>query len=76
MNKLSKSTTKFRKALVDLEGNPFLMFRSKRKEWAINTNYIYPGPIQYFGPSEVCDSPSETLLLEREEIFQEEPVWV
>jgi len=64
------------KALVDLEGNPFLMFRSKRKEWAINTNYIYPGPIQYFGPSEVCDFPSETLLLEQEEAFQEEPVLV
>ncbi len=56
------------KALVDLEGKPFLTFRSKRKDWAINTDYIYPGPIQYFGPSEVCDSPSETLLLEQEDI--------
>lgn len=58
------------KALVDLKGNPFLTFRSKRKEWATNTDYIYPGPIQYFGPSEVCDSPSETLLLERESKIQ------
>ncbi len=55
------------KALVDLEGKPFQSFKSKRKEWANNTNYIYPGPIQYFGPSEVCDVPSETLLLEQEE---------
>lgn len=64
------------KALVDLKGNPFLTFRSKRKEWAENTNYIYPGPIQYFGPTEVCNTPSETLLLEQEEVFQEEPVLV
>jgi len=64
------------KALVDLKGNPFLVFRSKRKEWASNTSYIYPGPIQYFGPSEVCDAPSETLLLEKETLLQEEPVTV
>ncbi len=62
------------KALVDLKGIPFLTFRSKRKEWATNTNYIYPGPIQYFGPTEVCDSPSETLLLEQKTIFQEESI--
>jgi pyrophosphate--fructose-6-phosphate 1-phosphotransferase len=65
-----------KKALVDLKGNPFLMFRSKRKEWADNTDYIYPGPIQYFGPTEVCDAPSETLLLEQESIFQEELIIV
>ncbi|MGZ2369058.1 diphosphate--fructose-6-phosphate 1-phosphotransferase [Ancylomarina sp. YFZ004] len=64
------------KALVDLKGNPFLMFRSKRKEWADNTDYIYPGPIQYFGPTEVCDAPSETLLLEQKTIFQEDLVSV
>ncbi|RZT97425.1 pyrophosphate-dependent phosphofructokinase [Ancylomarina subtilis] len=64
------------KALVDLKGNPFLVFRSKRKEWASNTSYIYPGPIQYFGPGEVCDAPSETLLLEKESLLQEEPVTV
>jgi len=64
------------KALVDLKGNPFLVFRSKRKEWASNTSYIYPGPIQYFGPGEVCDAPSETLLLEKETLLQEEPVTV
>ncbi len=64
------------KALVDLKGIPFLTFRSKRKEWATNTDYIYPGPIQYFGPTEVCDAPSETLLLEQKAIFQEEVVSV
>ncbi|RXQ94970.1 diphosphate--fructose-6-phosphate 1-phosphotransferase [Ancylomarina salipaludis] len=64
------------KALVDLKGKPFLRFRSMRKEWATNTSYIYPGPIQYFGPSEVCDAPSETLFLEQETIQQEELVMV
>jgi len=62
------------KALVDLKGKPFLRFRSMRKEWATNTSYIYPGPIQYFGPSEVCDAPSETLFLEQETSLQEEIV--
>jgi len=53
------------KALVDLEGTPFKYFVSKRGEWAHGTHYIYPGPIQYFGPSEVCDQPTETLKLEK-----------
>lgn len=52
------------KALVDLNGNPFKQFASHRDKWAINTNFIYPGPIQYFGPSEVCDQPSMTLKYE------------
>jgi pyrophosphate--fructose-6-phosphate 1-phosphotransferase len=55
------------KALVKLEGNPFKQFKAKRDEWAVNTSYIYPGPIQYFGPSEVCDVPSKTILLEQKE---------
>jgi len=53
------------KALVKLDGKPFLAFASKRDEWAINTDYVYPGPIQYFGPTEVCDQPTKTLLLEQ-----------
>jgi len=53
------------KALVDLNGKPFLYFAEHREEWAdANTSYIYPGPIQYYGPSEVCDRPTKTLLLE------------
>jgi pyrophosphate--fructose-6-phosphate 1-phosphotransferase len=54
------------KALVTLNGKPFKFFASKRDEWAIKTDYIYPGPIQYFGPSSVCDQPTKTLLLEQE----------
>ncbi len=53
------------KALVKLDGAPFKFFASKRDEWAKTTSYIYPGPIQYFGPSAVCDQTTKTLLLEQ-----------
>lgn len=52
------------KALVNLNGRPFLKFASMRDTNALNTLYQYPGPIQYFGPPEICDRPSMTLLLE------------
>lgn len=54
------------KALVELEGAPFKYFASKRGEWAFNTQFVYPGPIQYFGPTEVCDPTTETLKLEQQ----------
>ena len=54
------------KALVQLDGAPFQKFASKRDEWALNTCYIYPGPIQYFGPAEVCDQPTLTLKYEHQ----------
>ena len=54
-----------KKALVDLEGKPFKKFAEQRDNWAMNTCYTYPGPIQYFGPSEVCDQPSRTLFYEQ-----------
>ncbi len=53
------------KALVDLDGKPFHKFVANREEWAQNTCYTYPGPIQYFGPAEVCDQPSRTLYYEQ-----------
>ena len=53
-----------RKALVELDGAPFKFFASKRDEWAKQTAYVYPGPIQYWGPTEVCDQPTKTLQLE------------
>ncbi|MBO4499880.1 MAG: diphosphate--fructose-6-phosphate 1-phosphotransferase [Bacteroidaceae bacterium] len=53
-----------RKALVELDGAPFKEFAAHRDEWAIETAFVYPGPIQYFGPSEVCDQPTKTLKLE------------
>ncbi len=54
------------KALVDLNGKPFLYFAAHRAEWAnAEMSYIYPGPIQYYGPSEVCNQPTHTLLLEK-----------
>lgn len=54
-----------RKALVDLEGRPFKTFVTHRDEWAKNTCYVYPGPIQYWGPAVVCDQPTKTLALEQ-----------
>ena len=53
-----------RKALVDLNGKPFKEFAAHRDVWAKETSYVYPGPIQYFGPSDVCDRPTFTLQLE------------
>ena len=54
-----------RKALVELDGAPFKYFASKRDEWAVKTCFTYPGAIQYYGPSEVCDITTRTLALEK-----------
>ena len=54
-----------RKALVELDGAPYKFFASKREEWAVGTCYVYPGSIQYWGPSEVCDQTTRTLQLEK-----------
>lgn len=54
-----------RKALVRLDGAPFRAYAAMRDEWALTTDYVYPGPIQYFGPTEVCDAPTKTLQLEQ-----------
>ncbi len=54
-----------KKALVELNGKPFKKFALQRDKWAIDTSYTFPGAIQYFGPSEVCDCPTQTLMLER-----------
>lgn len=54
------------KALVRLDGEPFKFFAKHRDKWAdAISDYIYPGPIQYYGPTEVCDQPTRTLLLEQ-----------
>ena len=54
-----------RKALVELEGAPFKFFAANRELWAVETCFVYPGAIQYFGPSEVCDLTTRTLALEK-----------
>ncbi len=54
-----------RKALVELDGKPFKYFEANRDKWAIETCYVYPGAIQYFGPSEVCDTTTKTLAIEK-----------
>ena len=54
-----------KKALVELDGAPFKYFEERREEWAENTCFVIPGAIQYFGPSEVCDTTTMTLALEQ-----------
>ncbi|MBR2533233.1 MAG: diphosphate--fructose-6-phosphate 1-phosphotransferase [Erysipelotrichaceae bacterium] len=56
-----------RKALVELDGNPFKYFTAHREKWAVETCYTYPGAIQYYGPSDVCDQTTRTLALEKGE---------
>ena len=55
-----------RKALVELDGKPFKAFAAVRDVWARETAYVYPGPIQYWGPTEVCDNPTLTLTYEKQ----------
>ena len=55
-----------RKALVDLDGAPFKYFEANRAKWAVETCFLYPGAIQYYGPSEVCDATTKTLALEHQ----------
>ena len=62
-----KPTPVIKKALVDLDGAPFKAFAANREDWALNDRYVFPGPIQYFGPTEVCDAPTITLALEKAE---------
>ena len=54
-----------RKALVELDGKPFKYFEANRDTWAVETCYTYPGAIQYYGPSQVCDLTTRTLALEK-----------
>lgn len=54
-----------RRALVDLNGPAFKLFAENREAWAINDDYVYPGPIQYFGPPEACETRPMSLVLEK-----------
>jgi pyrophosphate--fructose-6-phosphate 1-phosphotransferase len=53
------------KALVRMDDAPFKAFAAQREDWAIHTSYVYPGPIQYWGPASVCDATTKTLQLEK-----------
>ncbi len=55
-----------RKALVELDGAPFKFFEANRAKWAVETCFLYPGAIQYYGPAEVCDATTKTLALEQQ----------
>lgn len=54
-----------RKALVELKGEPFKFLAKNRGEWALTESYIFPGPIQYFGPEDVTDMTTITLAFEQ-----------
>ena len=54
-----------KKALVELDGKPFKYFEAHRDEWAVETSYVFPGAIQYYGPTEECDITTRTLALEQ-----------
>jgi pyrophosphate--fructose-6-phosphate 1-phosphotransferase len=60
-----KDVPVIKKALVELEGNPFKVFSLQRDKWMMSADYLYPGPVQYFGPDEVCDRITLTLVLEQ-----------
>lgn len=53
------------KALVELDSAPYKYLVANREKWAIETSFVYPGPIQYWGPTAVCDQPTKTIALER-----------
>ncbi len=53
------------KALVRLDGPVFKQLQDNREDWAMNDRYLFPGAVQYFGPSSVCDITTVTLQLER-----------
>jgi pyrophosphate--fructose-6-phosphate 1-phosphotransferase len=53
-----------KKALVELDDAPFKTFAANRETWAVKTSFLFPGAIQYYGPSEICDQPTKTLKLE------------
>jgi pyrophosphate--fructose-6-phosphate 1-phosphotransferase len=55
-----------KKALVELDGKPFKTFAAARDTWAVKTSFLFPGSIQYYGPPEVCDQPTKTLILEKQ----------
>ena len=59
-----KDVPVIKKALVELDAKPFKTFAANRDAWAAGVDYLYPGPIQYFGPAEVCDRVTKTLELE------------
>ncbi len=53
------------KALVDLEGPAFRELAAYRDGWSKKTSFSFPGPVQYFGPQDVCDRTTLTLQLEQ-----------
>ncbi len=53
-----------KKALVELKGKPFAYLSKVRGAWATDDLFVFPGPIQFFGPAVVTDITTVTLQLE------------
>jgi diphosphate-dependent phosphofructokinase len=45
-----------KKSLVNLRGKHFQSFAGKRDGWALEDDYLYPGPIQFYGDPELTES--------------------
>lgn len=61
-----KPKTVIKKALVDLKGKAFSEFGLKRASWRLKDQYRQPGPLQFYGSSQVCDSVPISLRLNRQ----------
>lgn len=57
----NKKQAVLKKALVDLEGAAFTLFKQERSRWAVEDHYCSPGPIQFDGPVDITDAPPLTL---------------
>jgi pyrophosphate--fructose-6-phosphate 1-phosphotransferase len=61
-SRLGKEKPVIRKVLVDMKSKSFVSFSALKKDWEIEDQYLYPGPIQFFGPEELTDSIPHTLM--------------
>ncbi len=52
-----------KKSLVDLNGAVFGEFVKYRKLWRFDDDYRYPGPIQFFGPEDICNAATHTVTI-------------
>ena len=52
------------KKLVELDSKAFMHFAKFRKQWGLQDEYCFPGPIQFFGGSDFTEQIPLTLLLD------------
>lgn len=51
------------KKLVEINEGPFVKYSCLRKSWELDDQYLYPGPIQFFGDRSLTDSVPITLAM-------------